>query len=336
MGGPPEGRGHLRSAPRGAGPSVVSAPVVRVWPGWFRAENLLQQRPGRRPRGRAGARPQAGGIGLRQPQSLVPSDLPEGGLAPQPPQCPAPREHRGAPGAAPVWGRGGGHPPPGACSPGSISQVWRNGLKAHVPQGRVPARSRSLGLRSPRQLGDPRGRPGFRPLCPIIKDACARGQRAGTRHSPRIPRHRGTKGDWPLSAATRPAPGSHAGGHRARGAQTVPKAAGSRGQGGAARVVAAPLTRPPGTLLPGGSSKRGAGCTAGRRGPGARAGQGTTPPSTPAVTRPREEAWASERGAGGREACPPRGGQEAGGQEGRACVTSDDPPGDRRRWDRPS
>lgn len=172
-----------------------------------------------------------------------------------------------------------------------------------MSQGHIPAGSCLLGLRSPRQLSDPRGQAWL-----LASLSCHRGQRAGTCHSPCTPRQpRAPPSPRNVRLALQ---GGHMPGTRGH-AQAVTGPAGHRlsprppapGDEVGQPVMALPLPRPPGNLPPGGV--RGARQAAEGQGPR----PARVPRPLPHSHRTREEAGASEQGAGGRAACCPRGGQ---------------------------
>lgn len=172
-----------------------------------------------------------------------------------------------------------------------------------MSQGHIPAGSCSPGLRSPRQLSDPRGQAWL-----LASPSCHRGQRAGTCHSPCTPRQpRAPPSPRNVRLALQ---GGHMPGTRGH-AQAVTGPAGHRlsprppapGDEVGQPVMALPLPHPPGNLPPGGVQ----GARQAAQGQGPRPAR--VPRPLPHSHRTREEAGVSEQGAGGRAACCPRGGQ---------------------------
>lgn len=172
-----------------------------------------------------------------------------------------------------------------------------------MSQGHIPAGSCSPGLRSPRQLSDPRGQAWL-----LASPSCHRGQRAGTCHSPCTP-HQPRAPPSPRNVRLA-LQGGHMPGTRGH-AQAVTGPAGHRlsprppapGDEVGQPVMALPLPRPPGNLPPGGVQ----GARQAAQGQGPRPAR--VPRPLPHSHRTREEAGASEQGAGGRAACCPRGRQ---------------------------
>lgn len=172
-----------------------------------------------------------------------------------------------------------------------------------MSQGHIPAGSCLLGLRSPRQLSDPRGQAWL-----LASPSCHRGQRAGTCHSPCTP-HQPRAPPSPRNVRLA-LQGGHMPGTRGH-AQAVTGPAGHRlsprppapGDEVGQPVMALPLPHPPGNLPPGGVQ----GARQAAQGQGPRPAR--VPRPLPHSHRTREEAGASEQGAGGRAACCPRGGQ---------------------------